>query len=402
MPILLIAVVAMLVQQMMATVAKTGVPVLFKAIADDLGFEAEFVLLYTWAFATVGIAVMLGCGAFLIRFGALRMSQVGCAFMGVGLAVSAAADGDFLNIAAVLFVTAVLVSIGATIATPASSQILARYSPPRWAPLVFSIKQSGVPAGVVISSVLAPALALAFGWRFAVLALGGACLFIAFALEPCRKEFDAERRPDHRLAFAGLSQTFMYVLREPALRTLAGCGFAFIGLQAIFTNYTIVYLTEELHYDLAAAGVALGAATLVAIPGRIVWGWVGSTWLSPVTLLLVLALVMACGAVGMGMYDSSWSRAAVMVPLVLVSGTALSWHGLLLAEVARLAPEGEVGRMTGGVLAFGTAGQVVFPLFFYLGYLAAGYRGAYIAVAVPAAVAAIALLRAQVRGVSDR
>lgn len=393
MPLLLVAVVAMLLQQTMATVAKTAVPVLFKAVADELGFPAELVLLYTWVFACVGIVVMLGCGAFIIRFGALRMSQVGCVLMGAGLVVASATRGTPSAAIAVICLAAVVVSMGTTVATPASSQILARYAPVRWAPLVFSIKQTGVPAGVAIASFLIPVLVLGLGWRAAAWVLAAACVAIAVALEPCRGEFDSDRRRDHSLSVSGVAETFFSVLRAPGLRMLAVAAFSFIGLQAIYTNFTVVYLTEEMHYDLATAGRALGIATLVAAPGRIVWGWVSSTVVSPRVLLVGLAIVMSASAVAMGTFSPTWSYLAVMVPLVLVSATALSWHGVLLSEIARLAAPGQAGRMTGGVLAFGTAGQIVFPLFFWLGHLAAGYPGAYAAVATPALLAAVALVR---------
>ena len=393
MPVLLLAVITMLGQQMIATVAKTAIPVLFKAIADDLGFDSQWVLVFTWLFACAGIVVMLGCGAYLIRYGALRMSQWGCVVMGVGLVLSAASFGGAWGALPVLAVVAVLVSVGVTVATPASSQILARYAPPRWAPLVFSVKQTGVPAGVVIASFAAPALALAFGWRAAAVVLGSVCILIALGLQPFRREFDADRRPDHPLTFGSISETFFLVIREPALRLLAGSAFAFIGLQAIYTNFTVVYLTERLGFTLAEAGTALGIATITAVPGRILWGWVGSTLVPPQLLLCLLAAAMAVGAAAMGFFDATWSYAAVLAPLLVISLTALSWHGLLLAEVARLTPGPETGRMTGGVLAFGTAGQIVFPLLFFGGYFAAGYLAAYVAVALPAALAGAALLR---------
>ena len=393
MPVLLLAVITMLGQQMIATVAKTAIPVLFKAIADDLGFDSQWVLVFTWVFACAGIVVMLGCGAYLIRYGALRMSQWGCVVMGAGLVLSAASFGGAWGALPVLAVVAVLVSVGVTVATPASSQILARYAPPRWAPLVFSVKQTGVPAGVVIASFAAPALALAFGWRAAAVVLGSVCILIALGLQPFRREFDADRRPDHPLTFGSISETFFLVIREPALRLLAGSAFAFIGLQAIYTNFTVVYLTERLGFTLAEAGTALGIATITAVPGRILWGWVGSTLVPPQLLLCVLAAAMAVGAAAMGFFDATWSYAAVLAPLLVISLTALSWHGLLLAEVARLTPGPETGRMTGGVLAFGTAGQIVFPLLFFAGYFAAGYLAAYVAVALPAALAGAALLR---------
>ena len=49
--------------------------------------------------------------------------------------------------------------------------------------------------------------------------------------------------------------------------------------------------------------------------------------------------------------------------------------------------------MTGGVLAFGSAGQIVYPQIFALGLATGGYLTAYIAIAVPAALIATVLFR---------
>ena len=393
MPILLIAIISMLAQQTLATVAKVGVPVLFKPLADDVGINPELVLLYTWFLACVGIVVMLGCGAFITRFGALRMTQIGCVLMAAGLLLLQFVVTPLAFALLVLAAVAFAISVGATLSTPASSQILAKYAPARWAPLVFSIKQTGVPAGVALASFAAPALAEAYGWRTAGLVLAVIALFIAVALQPCRRHFDAERKPSHSIKLAGLKETFLGVLGTPALRALATAAFAFIGLQAVFTSFTVVYLAEELGYSLTAAGAALGFATLIAAPGRIIWGWVSSTWISPNSLLIGLALAMSAGAIAMGQFDDSWSHAMIMSALLVVSGTALSWHGVLLSEIARLSAGQEVGRMTGGVLAFGTAGQVASPLIFGFGYWLYGYPGAFIAIALPALYVAVALLR---------
>lgn len=393
MPILLVAIISMLAQQTMATVAKVGVPVLFKPLADDVGISPELVLLYTWFLACVGIVVMLGCGAFITRYGALRMTQIGCVLMAAGLVLLQFIVTPVALALLVLATVAFAIGVGATLSTPASSQILAKYAPARWAPLVFSIKQTGVPAGVALASFAAPVLAQTYGWRAAGLILAGLALVIAVALQPCRKVFDAQRKPAHPMKLASMKQTLVGVLNTPPLRVLATAAFAFIGLQAVFTNFTVVYLAEELGYDLTTAGAALGLATLIAAPGRIVWGWVSSTWISPNTLLIGLALAMSAGAVAMGQFDGTWSYSMVMSALLVVSGTALSWHGVLLSEIARLSKGQEVGRMTGGVLAFGTAGQVASPLIFGVGYWMYGYAGAFIAVALPALYVAFALLR---------
>ena len=70
----------------------------------------------------------------------------------------------------------------------------------------------------------------------------------------------------------------------------------------------------------------------------------------------------------------------------------MSWHGVLLAEVARLAPVGEAGRITGGVLAFGAVGQIIFPLMFGLGYWLGGYGLAFLIISFPAAIIGVALI----------
>ena len=150
MPVLLIAMIAMLVQQTVATTAKVGLPALFPAIAEDLAFDSEYVLVYTWAYAACSLAVMVGCGGAIRRYGALRTSQIGCVMMAAGLAIAALLANAWLIVPA-LGLAVLLLSVGSTVSTPASSQILATYAPPNWAPLVFSIKQTGVPAGVAIS-----------------------------------------------------------------------------------------------------------------------------------------------------------------------------------------------------------------------------------------------------------
>jgi MFS family permease len=400
MPILLVAITAMLVQQTIATTAKVGLPALFPALAEELNFEAEYVLVYTWIYAAVAIAVMMGCGGVIRRWGALRTSQIGCVLMAAGLAAAAWLANPWL-VAPALALAAILNSIGSTVATPASSQILARYAPAKWAPLVFSIKQTGVPAGIAIAGIVLTPLAVIYGWRAAALGLALVCVAIAVLLQPLRAEFDQDRDPSARPHPRDFLSTLRKVLAERELRALAMGAFTFVGIQALFTNFTITYLHESLNYDLATAGSTLGLATLLAIPARIFWGWVGSTLVKPRHLLAGLAMMMAVSTAAMGAFDESWSRQAVLAVNAAVSLSVLSWHGVLLSETARLAPINEVGRLTGGVLAFGSAGQLLFPVLFGLGHVIGGYAIAYIAIGVPAVLVGIVLLMPERRQSHD-
>ncbi len=394
MPVLLLAIAAMLVQQTVATAAKVGLPAVFPAVASDLAFEAEYVLAYTWVYAACSLAAMAGCGGAIRRYGGLRTSQVGCVSMAAGLAGAALLSNPWAAVP-VLALAAAAISAGSTVATPASSQILAAHAPPKWAPLVFSIKQTGVPAGVAISGLVLAPLAAAFGWRAAVLGLALLCLAIAVLLQPLRAGFDRGRDPSARPRLGDFAASVRGALDRPERRAMAVCAFVFVGMQSIYTNFTVVYLYEELGFGLEAAGGVLGAATLLAIPARVFWGWVGSAAMRPRTLLAALAGLMAASTALMGAFDPGWSHAAILAVNFAIGLSVLSWHGVLLSEAARLAPEGEVARMTGGVLAFGAAGQLLYPALFAAAWSLGGPGAAYAAIALPAAAvgAALALRR---------
>ena len=73
---------------------------------------------------------------------------------------------------------------------------------------------------------------------------------------------------------------------------------------------------------------------------------------------------MAGSAVLAAIIHPAWPTWLATLVAILFSATAVSWHGVLLAEVARLSPAGRIGATTGAVLAFGDAGALVLPLLF--------------------------------------
>jgi hypothetical protein len=77
-----------------------------------------------------------------------------------------------------------------------------------------------------------------------------------------------------------------------------------------------------------------------------------------------------------------------------LSVTAMSWHGVLLAETARLAPEGSRGAATGGVLSFGQIGALLMPLLYAFLLSTTGSHGVgFAACGLPALLVGIALFR---------
>jgi predicted MFS family arabinose efflux permease len=385
--LMLLALGAMSVQQTFATIGRGLPPVIAPAIVADLGIDPSLLGVYVALAALGSLAFQLGCGSFILRHGALRVSQVALALVAAGLAVSSIGPLVLWALAAVIG------GGGSAMSTPASSHLLARYTEPRMMPLVFAVKQTAVPVALLIVGLLGPFLTGWLGWRGALLVTALACFLFVVMLEPGRREFDSDRRPTHPVRLGDFATTIASVLRGRSLRTLALACFAFNGLQTVFTSYFVLTLTS-LGYGLEGAGAMYSLAMIVAIPGRIFWGWVAGGYVSPRLLMAWLSIGMAAGAAALGMIDADWPVWLTALVAVALSATVMSWHGVVLSECVRLAPPGMPGAATGGVLSFGQLGALILPLVFaaLLGFT--GDHGiGYLVCGLPGLVVGVMLLR---------
>src|SRR3954471_23113457 len=313
---MLIALGAMFLQQTFASVGKTLPAVVAPLVIAELHADPAWVGVYYGLSAAASLFAQMGCGSFIIRYGALRMSQVALVLLGGGMA--AAAEGGLPGFAA----SAVIGGGGVAVSTPTSSQLLGRVSPPRLAPLVFSIKQTAVPAGLLLAGFLGPAMAALWGWRGAMLATGAACVAGAAMLQPLRLRFDDDRVPSRRFHLSDFRTTIASVVTAPDLRNLGFACFAFNGIQSVFTAYFVTYLVA-LGYDLATAGSLFSIVVALAVPCRVLWGWLGSFHVAPRFVMAGLALGMAAGVAATGAFGAGWPVAAIGLVGALVSATAV-------------------------------------------------------------------------------
>ena len=381
---LLLALCAMFFQQSFVTIGKVLPAILAPAILDDLLISPSWLGVYVGIIAIVALIVQVGCGSFIIRYGSLRISQISLLSTGIGLALASPGFTSLMILSAV--------AIGASASsTPASSHLLGRYSPAQYAPLVFSIKQTAVPLGLLSAGLLGPFLTEVYDWKVALLAVAGACVVFTFTLETLRATFDRDRDVSKKIQLSDLRGTVTLVLSKKPLRSLAfGC-FAFVGLQTTFVAFFVIYLTD-IGYDLIEVGAVFSVATAVAIPGRIFWGWLSSWLVQPRAMLGILALLMFVAVALTSRFNASWSTWQVVLVAVLVSASVFSWHGVTLAEAARLAPSSMRGTVTGGVLSFGQFGGLVLPLFFSLILsLTGSYQLGFLACSLPALIVGVIL-----------
>jgi MFS family permease len=385
--LLLLALGAMFFQQTFIALGRALPAVIAPAIITDLNIDAAWIGIYFGLTAASSLVAQLGCGSFIVRHGALRMSQISLGMVAVGTALAA------LGTPLALVLSAIICGSGGAVSTPASSHLLARVSLPRYLPLVFSIKQTAVPAGLLLAGAFGPLLTEWKDWRFTMLLSAAACALFVLILQPLRKVFDDDRVPTRSFQLSDFKTTLTSVLGTPGLRALSLACLAFNGLQTVVTAYFVVYLTT-IGYTPVAAGFLFSVAVAVAVPGRILWGWLGSTHVTPRAVMTWLAFGMAGSVALLGVCKAGWPTLVVGLIACVLSATALSWHGILLAETARAAPEGMRGGVTGGVLSFGQVGGLILPLV-YSGFLnlTGSYGIGFVVCGLPALLVGIQLMR---------
>ena len=394
------ALVATTAIQVAAACAALTVPSIAPVIAARLGVPASMVGTYlSLLYAGASTAALAG-GGVVLRFGAVRLSQVCLVACAVGLAltlllgVSAGVMG-LVSIA----VAAVVVGVGYGPITPASSHVLAKTTPRERMALMFSIKQTGVPAGTALAGLVVPPLTVAFGWEVAVALVAIGCVAVALLAQPLRALLDDDRDRTARLSPATLVNSLALVARSPGLRTMALVSFVYAGMQMSVSGFIVAYLHSEIGLGLVAAGTALTAANVAGVVARISWGSVSDRTGAPRTTLAVIGFLMAGASVVAGLFTASWPMLAILAVSAALGATAIGWNGVYLSEIARLAPTGEAGRATGGCLFFTYVGVVVLPfLFGWLQRATGSYAVCFfVAAGVCAAVASVLAWGARIR-----
>ncbi len=402
--IMIVATAAMLIQQAFSYVCQIVMPILADRLAEEFGISRAWLGFYLALQNVAAILAAIGCGGFILRFGPVRVSQVSLLLMGSSLVVIA--SGQLW-----LYPLGALLMGAASVSTPASSHILARVCPPRLAPLVFSIKQTGVPVGALIGGLLLPFLlgvvfySEVFGdtirlGHFGAAFVAALVVFsVSFSLQPIRAFFDRDRQPTTRISFGDLPATLKMVMGNPPLRDIAFAAFAFGGLQSLFAGFFVLFLIDGLSYSEVEAGSAYAFASFMAIWARILWGWLAGGIVSPRLLLATIGLIGGVASVVVATFDPGWGLTQIIIVAIVFNMTAISWHGLLLAETARLAPKENVGGITGGVLSFTSIAMMIYPAI-YGGILAAtgSYRLGFLLAAAPSFLAFVIFINPPIPG----
>ena len=382
--------------QAMVAMALLTLPVMAPVAAKDLDVSPAMVGFYVSITYAGAMFASLTSGTTVSRFGPIRVSQLGLFICAVGLCLCASAWLPMIALGALL------IGLGYGPITPASSQILARTTPPEQMGLVFSIKQTGVPVGAMMAGAIVPSLMLAINWQWSMVMVALACVISALLAQPLRKESDDLRQANLPFQIGTLTQPIRMVLGHRALATMAACSFMFSMIQMSLTTYLVTYLHDDLSYGLVSAGLLLSVTQMGGIGGRIVWGVVADKWLGAQKALALLAALMACSSMATALLLPQLPIWGVWLVLIVFGASAIGWNGVYLSEVARQAPEGKASVATGGTLTFTFLGVVIGPpIFGALSTAFGSYRAGFLALVVTSSLCAWVLFRLQ-RGENQR
>jgi MFS family permease len=383
--------------QAMVAMALLTLPVMAPVAAKALEVSPALVGVYVAITYAGAMFASLTSGTTVSRLGPIRVSQLGLMLCALGLCLCAVPWLPAIGLGALL------IGLGYGPITPASSQILARTTPPAQMALVFSIKQTGVPVGAMMAGAIVPSLMLGIDWQWSLVVVAMACIVSAALSQPLREALDDLRKAGLTFQLSTLTTPLRMVLGHRALSTMAACSFMFSMVQMSLTTYLVTYLHDDLAYGMVSAGLLLSVTQMGGIGGRIAWGLVADRWLGAQKTLALLAILMAISALATALLLPTLPLWGIWTILLVFGASAIGWNGVYLAEVARQAPEGKASVATGGTLTFTFLGVVIGPpLFGALSSAFGTYRAGFLALVITSSLCAWVLYRLKPNAAQNR
>ena len=376
----MLALVATTSVQALVTVGTLTLSVAAPEAAKDIDVKPEAIGIYA---SLVYLGAMIGtiaASGFILRYGAIRVSQLVMAICALGLVIGSAEHWVLVGF------SAVVCGLGYGPTTPASSHILSRHSPRRFLGLVFSVKQTGVPLGGLLAGLLVPLFLSVSSWQETMWIVAVIILAIAVALELSRRRFDFDLRQHTPLHRRGLAFPLKLVFARPELRLLVMGSFLFAAIQQSYIYFLVTYLQLGVGWSNQGAGLALSVLGASAVAGRIFWGAVADATRRGGLVLALLGLGMAASAAVTALVSSHWPSWIVFTICAMFGATGVAWNGVYLAEISRRVTPDEVGMATGGGLFVTFAGVVCAPpMFSVLTQLTGTFATGYLVLAVSTA-----------------
>lgn len=326
------------------------------------------------------IAMATVSGSIVDRFGIRRwifLSQATaalCAFLLAGV--------TSFTLAIVLFL---IVGFSFSFVNPATTKAIIVCFPHKRRGTAIAIKQSGVPAGVLLGSASLPAIALSAGWEKSMLtvaliaAAGAVC---GWLLCNDRNLLPGENMPLHQHS---LRNDLSELLRNKDFLLTSGLQGIFNMGQFIIRSYLVLYLVETIDCSVLLAGLTMAVMQLSGLISRILWG-LFNDFIFPgrrIPVLQMIGAVTVAGLIGLALLNKTIPLWVIWIVVSLAGAGSEGFAGTVILLRAEVVSKNLVATSTGLGMAIAFWGVLLGPpLFGWMVDVTESYRLAWLLLAV--------------------
>jgi MFS family permease len=363
---------ALVAVQVAVSYLQYGVPVLLPFLRPALGLDGPRSGALAVATQAGSALALIAAGRAAERWGERRMLALGLALAG-GCTLLAARGDTFLPV----FLALGAAGVGVAVSHPAGTRAVLRAFPAGRRALAMGVRQTAVTAGAMLAALLAPRLAQAVGWR-AALSLSAAVVLLAVALVLAALQGLAEKSGN------GIQPVpVRALLRHRGIVVASLLSALLATAQFCITAYLVLDARERFRLAVTTAAGLLALANLTSIPARIALGAVSDRrGRGRAPLIGLLGLLSGVALAVLALLPAT-TPALLLLPVAMALGaTALGWTGLMATLIAEQAGPAAAATATGLQLTvlFGTV-SLAPPLFGAVAD-AAGYRTAWLGLAL--------------------
>lgn len=334
------------------TTAATVVTAEFGYSATAIGYQVSL----AYISATI---CSLYAGETTLILGAKRSLIVAMLLTGIGSFIT-----TILGLYGMIF-GAMFMGFGHGLTNPASAILLQNLSANEKRSFIFSIKQTGVPLGGLMTALVTPAMTENFNWHYAGYTLSGTCFLVGLLTWWLGRNWGATKIYRKNISLNPFN-SILLVIQSPGLLFLALMAMCYSGVQICIMTFTSPYLVEELGFSLIVAGTLVATAQIGGGIGRPFWGWISDYVGKNVLILRILGIVTTFGCFSL-LFISSTSHSLTLTALFFILGsTAIGWNGLFVAEIVNLSKGGTAAQATAGVAAMTFTAVMIGPSVFAL------------------------------------
>jgi MFS family permease len=349
------------ISHVIGATAQYGINTLAPFYKDELGLSRAQVGLFFSAFYLAMSGSSFGAGWLADRWGVRKTTLQGHLYLGL-CTVAAAFAPSFSWAFASFFVA----GLGYSFLNPASSKGVMAWFHRDERATAMGIKQTGVPAGGVVTAMLAPQLVWVLGWRGALAVLGVINFLFGFVFAALWRD-----TPDDSTAASvkkGVAPEGDSLRLWSLLPISCGTAIYLVG-QMVLITYVPLYLKDAMGFSAYWSSQALALTQGGAMVGRVGWGVASDrVFGGRRKMVLILIGALSAGLVATLSLMSPNSPYYLLLAILFLSGVCLvGYQGVSYALIGEMAGRARAGSALGMMITVNAACATLgTPLFGYL------------------------------------